>query len=112
MSFKICVYTTNTTLSRLKFYKQLAEGPGVARDKKLEKNHPPATHECPQQISVQSAQPFGRLKTTYIYIYKCLVFLYRLLINSAQKQKERQSYYQNSGNYFGHTTLQFWGHFN
>ena len=28
--------------------------------------HPPATPECPQKISVQSVQPFGRLKGTYI----------------------------------------------
>ena len=49
----------------------LPEGPGVARGKKKfeEKNfriflslkHPPATHECPQKMSTQSVQPFGRL---------------------------------------------------
>ena len=49
----------------------LAEGPGVARGKKRLKKklsktfeflcHPPATPECPQKISAQSVQPFGRL---------------------------------------------------
>ena len=29
--------------------------------------HPPATHECPQKVSAQSVQPFGRLKGTYVY---------------------------------------------
>ena len=28
--------------------------------------HPPVTPECPQQISAQSVQPFGRLQGTYI----------------------------------------------
>ena len=31
--------------------------------------HPPATHECPQKKSAQSIQSFGRLYTTYIYIF-------------------------------------------
>ena len=66
-------------------YEQLAEGPGVARGKKMfeqnffEKtvkkmfeiffsNLALDTHECPQKISAQSVQPFGRLYATYIYI--------------------------------------------
>ena len=64
-------------LSYYLFYLWLAEGPGVARGKInferkffFEKTnfgfffslcHPPATHECPQKISAQSVQPFGRL---------------------------------------------------
>ena len=55
------------------FYVTLAEGPGVARDKKFKKKfkklfrmffsplHSPATPECPQKISAQSVQLFGRL---------------------------------------------------
>ena len=63
----------------------LAEMPGVARGKKnLKKTKKKnstffsllATHECPQTISAHSVQPFGRLRE-HIYIYKCLVLLYR-----------------------------------
>ena len=39
--------------------------------------HPPATHKCPQKISAKSVQPLVRLYATYIYIYECLVLLYR-----------------------------------
>ena len=53
-------------------YITLAEGPSIARREKLIKKkfriflkpntcRLPATHECPQQISAQSIQPFGRL---------------------------------------------------
>ena len=57
----------------LEYYLILAEGPGVARGifflKFLKKIfecffslcHPPASPECPQKISAQSVQPFGRL---------------------------------------------------
>jgi len=48
-------------LGRLKSYLLLAEGPGVTRGNFFLKKHPPATHECPQKISAQSVQPFGRL---------------------------------------------------
>ena len=60
-------------------YYILAEKPSFARENKnLKKNfgkkldffslkHPLATHECPQNISAHSVQPFGRLWETYIY---------------------------------------------
>ena len=35
------------------------------------------SHECPQKNSAHSVQPFGRPEGTYIYIYECLVLLYR-----------------------------------
>ena len=31
--------------------------------------HPPATHECPQKMSAQSVQLFGRLYATYVLFY-------------------------------------------
>ena len=36
--------------------------------------HPQDIHECPQQISAHSVQPFGRPEGT---LYKCPVLLYR-----------------------------------
>ena len=43
--------------------------------------HPLATHECPQKVSAQSVQPFGRPPAIgNIFIYECLVLLYKLKI--------------------------------
>ena len=53
----------------LKSYR-LAEGPGVARGKKIEffkPKIPPVTHEFPQKVSAHSVQLFGRLYVTNIY---------------------------------------------
>ena len=63
-----------TTARRQWYYKLLAEGPGVAArgifflifELFFSLIHPRVTHECPQKISAQSIQPFGRLSVTYI----------------------------------------------
>ena len=45
--------------------------------------HPPAINECPQKISAQSVQPFGRLYATYIRM-SCFIIqiFYTILIIS------------------------------
>ena len=47
----------------------------------------PITHECPQQISAQSIQQFGRLYATYIYIYTNVLFYYINYIDSPLNMK-------------------------
>ena len=61
----------------------LAEGPGVAPGKKIEKinffslKHPPATHECPQtKFQPIRSSRFAGFKQD---IYECLVLLYRYI---------------------------------
>ena len=66
----------------------------------------PITHECPQQISAQSIQQFGRLYATYIYIYECLVLLYKLYRQSIEHETQQlYSYY--SAHYTCNTNSHF-----
>ena len=58
----------------------------------------PRHPECPQKISAQSVQPFGRLYATYIYLYECLVLLHRLMrgkmyfLNLANQDRDKLFY--------------------
>ena len=68
-------------------YDELAEGPGVARGKKIEKKilkvfkkfeffslyHPPVTHECQKKIRPNRS---SRLAGYTQHIFKCLVLLF------------------------------------
>ena len=66
---------------------KLADGPGIARGKKIKKKKiekiidffkpitHPATQDCPQKISIGPAV-WPAIGNIYIYIYKCLVLLY------------------------------------
>ena len=65
-------------------YKLLDEEPGVARGKKFGNKKKFLKRDffsLKHPRNPLSIQPFGQLSVTYIYIYECLVLLYRFILN-------------------------------
>ena len=69
---------------------------------------PPGHPWVSTKFSAESVHPFGRLYSTYIYIYECLVLLYRFIMNfgsGARIQEDTQRFMAAEEKKFNNTVL-------